>query len=118
MQIHLRALGFELTAALRDYVGRRLGSALDRHRDRVRRIEVVLSDENGPRGGVDKRCMVRLVATGHPAVHVLDRRQDLYEAIDQALGRAARTLVRRKARRIRQEHGRGGQGFPLPVGEG
>ncbi len=118
MQIRLRALGFELTAALQDYVRRRLGSALDRHEDQVRRVEVVLSDENGPRGGMDKRCMVRLVAAGLPAVHVLDRQQDLYAAIDRALGRAAHALARRKGRRVRNEHGRGGHGLSSPVVEG
>ena len=104
MQVHLRALGFRLTGALREYVGRRLDYAFGRHADRVRRIEVVLSDENGPRGGRDMRCQVRLVPAGLPAVHVLDRQDDLYVAIDAAMARTAQALLRQKARQVRREH--------------
>lgn len=118
MQVHLRALGFELTGALRDYVGRRLDAAFGRLADRVRRIEIVLSDENGPRGGVDKQCQVRLVSAGLPAVHVLDRQEDLYVAIDGAMARTAQALLRHKGRRVRRGHrGMGREAF-LPAGEG
>lgn len=118
MKIHLRALGFDLTGALRDYVGRRLAYAFGHFDGQVRRVEVMLSDDNGPRGGRDKRCLVRLVPEGLPAVHVTDRQDDLYVAIDRALDRAAYALSRRKGRRVRQAHGRGAPLVPALAGEG
>lgn len=117
MKLHLRSLGFDLTGALRDHVSRRLAHACGHLGDRVRRVEVVLSDENGPRGGRDKRCRVRLVPAGLPAVHVLEQQEDLYAAIDRALARAAHALARRNGRRIRQGHGRHAAGIAFAAEE-
>lgn len=118
MKVHLRALGFDLTGSLQDYVARRLDFTFGRLGGRVRRVEVMLSDENGPRGGRDKRCQVRLVPEGQAPVHVLERQEDLYAAIDRALERASHALARRKGRRLRQARGRGEQTVALFAGEG
>jgi ribosome-associated translation inhibitor RaiA len=54
-----------------------------------------LSDINGPRGGADKRCHVRVVLDGLHDVVIEDIEADLYVAIDRATDRAGRTLVRK-----------------------
>ncbi|MFP5382487.1 MAG: HPF/RaiA family ribosome-associated protein [Gammaproteobacteria bacterium] len=118
MKVQLRALGFDLTGALSEYVGRRLDFAFGRFGGGIRRVEVMLSDENGPRGGRDKRCQVRLVPEGQAPVHVLERQEDLYVAIDRALERAAHALARRKDRRLRHARGRAAHPAVLFAGEG
>lgn len=45
-------------STLEEYACYRLRFALRRFRDRVRRVSVRLTDENGPRRGVDSRCLV------------------------------------------------------------
>jgi putative sigma-54 modulation protein len=97
MQIVVQARGFPLTEALKNHVHNRLGLTLSRLVNRIRRVSVRLSDLNGPRGGVDKRCLVELRLSGMPAVVVEDVQPDLYTAIDRACGRAARTVMRRLA---------------------
>jgi len=60
----------------------------------VPRARVLLSDVNGPRGGVDKRCQLEL-KTDHSGIVVITAVADDWRvALDQALVRAVRTLVR------------------------
>lgn len=94
MVIDIRTRGFTLTPGLRSHVERRLEFALDRYRDRVARIRVVLGDVNGPRGGRDKSCRLELGLRGARAVRVAVTSGDLYAAIDAAAHRAGRTLTR------------------------
>jgi len=93
----IHARGFALTDAIAEHVNNRVGFALARGGNRVGRVVVRLSDVNGPRGGVDKRCLLEVRLDGLPAVVVEDVQSDLYAAIDRAAGRAGRTVNRRLA---------------------
>lgn len=106
MQTDIRAEGFELTAALQAHAQRRLEFALLRFRTHLASVCMRLTDDNGPRGGVDKRCMVRVRLPGLPPVVINELSEDLYVAIDRATERAARTVARRLARQERAMHGR------------
>jgi putative sigma-54 modulation protein len=99
MNIQIHAQDFSLTEGLREHVARRLAYALNHGIDSVSRIVVRLSDVNGPRGGVDKRCGIEIRLKGSTAVAIEDTEVDLYVAIDRAAERAGRTLDRRLARR-------------------
>jgi putative sigma-54 modulation protein len=59
-----------------------------------------LKDINGPRGGVDKLCQVRLTLPRLRDIVIEDTQADLYVAIDRAADRASRTLNRRLARKF------------------
>jgi len=95
MQIAIQARGFPLTDALRNHTQTRIGFTLANAAGRIRRVGIRLSDLNGPRGGVDKRCLVEVRLDGLPTVVVEDIQPDMYSAIDRAVGRAARTVMRR-----------------------
>ena len=75
------------------FVMRRLGSFVSRARVR-------LSDVNGPRGGVDKRCLVELKTDAGGTVVITAASHDWRTAIDDALARAAQ-VMRRQLRRGR-----------------
>jgi ribosomal subunit interface protein len=98
MQIDIQTRSFVMTEAIRSHSRRRLHFALSGYDDRIQRVVVRLSDINGPRGGADKRCHLRLVLPAMPDVVVEDIEADLYLAIDRAADRAGRTLRRRLAR--------------------
>jgi putative sigma-54 modulation protein len=104
MQIVIQARGFDLTAALRQHIERRLHFALDWAHDHVSRVSVLLSDLNGPRGGEDKCCRVQIARPGVAEVVIEDTETDIYVAIDRAVDRAARTLSRRVARQREHRH--------------
>ncbi len=94
MRIDIRTKGFTLTDALREQTERRLRFALGGLGSRLGRVGVTLADENGPRGGVDKRCTVRLKLPAQPAIVIEQQDTDLYVAISCAVERAARALTR------------------------
>lgn len=98
MEIDIRARGFGLTPGLRQRVLRRLQFAFGSTGHRLRRIVVWLADQNGPRGGEDKRCRVQVVVPGGTPVVIEDTESDLYVAIDRAIDRAGRTVSRRLSR--------------------
>ncbi len=99
MHIDIQSRGFALTPALRSHVDRKLRLALGATRPEVLRISVRLGDDNGPRGGSDMHCRVRVSLAGAPDIVIEDRETDLYVAVDRAADRAGRTLVRRLTRR-------------------
>jgi hypothetical protein len=80
--------------ALRDLTERRVRFVLRRLRERVSRAEVKLSDVNGPRGGIDRRCQVRLQTAAAGTVIVASVAGDWRTALDDALARASRHLTR------------------------
>jgi hypothetical protein len=79
---------------LRDLTERRVRFVLRRLGWLVPRAEVQMSDVNGPRGGIDKRCQVELRTDGAGSVVVASVASDWRTALDNALARAARFLMR------------------------
>jgi len=108
MRVNIKTSGFDLTEGLREHARRRLDFALDWARHELVSVAVLLSDINGPRGGKDKRCQVRIPLPGNREVVIQDTQADLYSAIDVAVERASRTLDRRLGRRrdLSIRHGR------------
>jgi hypothetical protein len=79
---------------LRGLAERRVRFVLRRLSWLVPRAKVQLSDMNGPRGGIDKHCRVELSTDGAGPVVVASVAKDWRTALDDALGRAARYLLR------------------------
>lgn len=104
MNITIQAKGLELTGGLREHVERRLNFALDRAHYHIDKVSVRLSDQNGPRGGEDKRCQVVVHLDGSAPVLVEHTEADLLLAIDRAADRTGQTLARQLDRR--REHRR------------
>jgi ribosomal subunit interface protein len=104
MQIDIQARGFELTDGLREHTKKRLGFATDWAHDELRRINVRLSDVNGPRGGEDKRCLIQIPLVGMQDIVIDELETDLYVAIDKAANRMERVLSKRIARSREHPH--------------
>jgi ribosomal subunit interface protein len=102
MRIEIRG-NVGLTLALEQYVQRRFMVALGRFAMRVPLVTVRLTDENGPKGGVDKRCQAILHMPRTTPITLEEHHADLYTAIDLAADVAsrvvARVMGRRRARR-------------------
>jgi len=99
MNVQIHASDFTLTDGLREHIAWRVAYATNHGRDEISRVVVHLSDVNGPRGGVDKRCGVELRLKGAQSLIVEDVQADLYVAIDRAFERIGRSLQRRLSRR-------------------
>ncbi len=60
----------------------------------VPRAKVRFSDINGPRGGLDKCCQIELKTEHHGTLVIRSVAHDWKRALDDALARATRTLLR------------------------
>ncbi len=95
----LKQVGGRVSAACVAHIERRLQFALARFSGHIQRVQVVLEDQNGPRGGLDKSCriVVRLREGGDVVAEVADVNWEV--AVDRATTRAGHTVARRIARR-------------------
>ncbi len=95
MLIRVHSRGLQAPHALRDAVGRRVHFVLGRFGGRLRSVTALVVDENGPRGGGDdKRCAVELRLRDGGRLHVERTGGRVLDAVDEALDRGARALVR------------------------
>jgi hypothetical protein len=91
-------------AQMNDVAVRRLRFVLRRLAWLVPRARVLLSDINGPRGGVDKRVQVELKTDVAGTVVVSSVGRDWRSALELALSRASRVLLRTVRRTGSKRH--------------
>lgn len=72
----------------------RLEAALDRFRDRLSHVRMRLLDENGEKGGLDKRCFVQVVGRRGTTALVTCRGFDAEGLIDSAADRVGHRVSR------------------------
>lgn len=96
---YIRSVGIDLDAADRDYLRRMLGRKLGKFAPSIERASVRIEDVNGPRGGIDKRCRIKIVLSGLPSVIVEQQHHALQAAMDGALARTEQALRRSLQRR-------------------
>ena len=97
MRIQIRSQGIDVTSELQDHIQTRLHFALARLGSQVRQIHIHLRDENGPRGGVAERCLMRTTIGGQELV-IERTHSNIRAAISDAsdrLGDAARRALAR-----------------------
>jgi putative sigma-54 modulation protein len=99
MPVHIRAVAAALDAGDRSYLRRKLGTRLGKFARSIERASVRVKDVNGPRGGIDKVCRIKVVLSGLPSVVVEQRAASLQAAMDGALGRTPRAVKRAVQRR-------------------
>lgn len=106
----IHSFGSLLDAADRDYLRRKLGRRLGKFVPAVQRVSVRLRDINGPNGGVDKHCRIKVTLNDLPAVVVEAREPSTQAAMDRALARlgsAVKRPLQRRRDRARRPHDRG-----------
>jgi len=102
---NIRIDGVRLNDDDRAYIRRRLGKLFARYSQAVERITVRVRDVNGPRGGVDVLCRIKVVLRRLPSVVVEHRtahlRSSLNKAFSAAEGTVSRSLQRRRTRPLK-----------------
>jgi ribosome-associated translation inhibitor RaiA len=99
---HVRVIGVELDENSCALIRRKLGMKLGKFVTSIERVTVRVTDTNGPRGGIDQVCNVKVVLSGLPSVVVERRDAALHAAIDVAM-RATEQAVRRSVGRRRMK---------------
>ncbi|MEQ8764464.1 MAG: ribosome-associated translation inhibitor RaiA [Planctomycetota bacterium] len=105
MQVDIRGRNVHLSESLLRHAEERLRRALDRVVDRIASVRMQLEDINGPKGGLDKRCLLHLRLANGGEVTIQQKDGSLYRAINLAVGRLQGTL-RERLRRLREHRAR------------
>jgi putative sigma-54 modulation protein len=104
--VHIRATQINLGVVERDYIRLKLSRKLGKYASSIDRVSVRIDDVNGPRGGVDQSCRLKIVLRGLPSVVFEGRKESLNAAVDAALLGAERavrrTLERRRMKPLRR----------------
>lgn len=83
-----------LDGQTQDTMRQRLLSKLDIFSGHIERVSLRLADVNGPRGGVDVACRLKIVLRGLPSVVVESRARDVASAVARAADMARRSAGR------------------------
>jgi len=88
------AKGVKASESLREYITQRLNSVLTRTQSSIQDITIRLTDLNGSRGGVDKRCLIHVKLPGISPIVVTGFAADITSAIDMAAQRVSKAVSR------------------------
>ena len=94
MRIQTQTQGFDLTESINTHVKEQLHFHLANFATFVISADVFLRDINGPKGGPDKKVLLRLHLSTGTTVAIERTRSDLYAAILHAARQAKRTVRR------------------------
>ena len=105
MRLEVRTRTGKLSRRLAQQAQRRLRFALARFGHRVSRVIALLSDQNGPRGGIDQHCRITLALTPGGKLVTEATDIDMLAAVGRAADRMARrvrdAIDRRRTLRVR-----------------
>lgn len=107
MIIEVRFRALDASDALREHATRRVHFHLGRFADELSSVVVRISDVNGPRGGVDKRCQLTVRGARFGSSTLDELHDDPYAAVDLAMERLARVVERELARARGERRGGG-----------
>jgi ribosome-associated translation inhibitor RaiA len=95
MKLRVSSQNQLVTERLRDLIERRVRFALGRFESRIRETSVRLTDLNGPKGGIDKRCTIVVQLRGGSSVVASVSDVEFEPVIHRAADRIARIVGRR-----------------------
>jgi hypothetical protein len=96
---NIRVAGVSLDQDDRAYIRQTLGMKLGKYAASIERVSVRVRDVNGPRGGIDQVCRIKVVLSGLPSVVFQSQAASLKDAINGALSGVERAVRRRVQRR-------------------
>ena len=85
----------EKNSKLEDFIQNKIKKSLKRFNNIIKKVEVRLTDENGPKGGDDKSCMIYIKTDQFAEIVVNSTRSDSYASVSNTVIRAKRTIARR-----------------------
>jgi ribosome-associated translation inhibitor RaiA len=96
---YIRVLEDDFRPGDRAHVRRKLARRLGKFAASIQRVSLRAEDVNGPRGGVDRVCRIKVVLRGLPSVILEKRDATLNAAVDLALQGSERAVRRALQRR-------------------
>ncbi|WP_373653180.1 MULTISPECIES: HPF/RaiA family ribosome-associated protein [unclassified Schlesneria] len=98
MKININASSVPQPHRYANAVVEQMTRALSHASKRITSVDVTLSDENGPRGGVDKQCRVRISLPPFGHLTASATSENPWAAVAQAAERARRVVLHKLQR--------------------
>jgi len=95
MNTYIYMNDIEKNLDLRNFINLKVKTSLKRFKYLIKTIEVRISDENGPKGGDDKSCMIYIKTDLFPEIIISGVNADTHAVVSRTILRAKRTLARR-----------------------
>lgn len=95
MEVHILDRNIGISDDQRDNVERCLEFAFDRFSTHVRSVDTTFTDVNGPRGGVDVQCRMKILLHGKGDIIVEGKGTSVEAIIAETADRAAIAISRR-----------------------
>ena len=99
MKLDIRTRHLVLSPQARDEVRHRIAIAFARISPWIRTVDITITDINGPKGGADKQCRIRIRGRSIPSVVVEHVGTETLATIAIAAERAEHVIVRKLGRR-------------------
>jgi putative sigma-54 modulation protein len=104
MDIQVLDRNVGITAGQREHIDRCLQFAFDQFSSHLRSINVLLSDVNGPKGGEDVQCRLKIVLNGKGELVVEGMGVSVEAVVSETADRAS-SAVSRRLDRLRDQQG-------------
>jgi regulator of nucleoside diphosphate kinase len=102
MLLDVRLIDLPVSDALREFTQRRVSRALRPFESKIIRVELRITDVNGPNGGIDKRCKATAELAGIKRKIVVEAEgADAYATVQDACARLGEAVSRSLGRRAR-----------------
>ena len=72
-----------------------LALAFARAQDTIQSVTIIVSNVNGPKGGVDKLCRLLIKSDHMPDIVITENQANIRAAVDRCIARARQTLFRK-----------------------
>lgn len=93
IKIHARRL--KMSEGLKKHAESKARLAVGLFGEKIRRIDIFLSDVNGPKGGEDMVCKVKVAAAKKSIILVQEKSETLRDAINTCMHRLKRSAARK-----------------------
>jgi len=99
MKLTIRTRHVVLTSEMSAEIRQRLERSFDRVQPWIHGIDVMIADINGPKGGADKQCRLRIRGRSLPSIVIEHVGVDTLATVAVVAERAEQAVLRRMARR-------------------
>jgi putative sigma-54 modulation protein len=103
MLVMVHSRGFEMSRELRSDVLEKVESAFTRFQNQIRKVEVYLADDNGPKKGLDKSIRLTIDLKNRPMLAVLEKGEGWQPMLEGIADRAVHTITRNIGRLRRRK---------------
>ncbi len=100
MQVQLETRHVELPSRANTRMSSRVGRVFQKFESVIHRLHLTLKDVNGPRGGEDKVCLLRVELKGGGQLVVREQGESLARSIGRCLRRGIHLVSREQKRRL------------------